>query len=80
MCAQQMLDFGLVGGIAAGILAGALSGALTGFMIAKAKLPPFIMTLGMSIDLDPGFHLLYRNIVIGAIIVMAVYVDLAREH
>ena len=47
--AQQMLNFGLWGGIAAGILAGALAGLVNGFLIAKAKLPAFITTLGMLI-------------------------------
>jgi ribose/xylose/arabinose/galactoside ABC-type transport system permease subunit len=49
VCAQQMLNFGLVGGIVAGILAGAAAGAITGFLIAKAKLPAFIATLGMLV-------------------------------
>jgi ribose/xylose/arabinose/galactoside ABC-type transport system permease subunit len=49
VCAQQMLAFGLVGGIVAGVLAGVISGAVTGFLIAKAKLPPFIATLGMLV-------------------------------
>ena len=47
--AQQMLNFGLWGGIAAGILAGALAGLVNGILIAKAKLPAFIATLGMLI-------------------------------
>jgi len=49
VCAQQMLDFGLVGGILFGILAGVIAGAVTGLLIAKAKLPPFIATLGMLV-------------------------------
>lgn len=47
--AQQMLHFGLWGGILAGILAGALVGLVNGFLIAKARLPAFIATLGMLI-------------------------------
>ena len=47
--AQQMLNFGLWGGIAAGILVGALAGLVNGILIAKAKLPAFIATLGMLI-------------------------------
>jgi ribose/xylose/arabinose/galactoside ABC-type transport system permease subunit len=47
--AQQMLNFGLWGGIVAGVLAGALAGLVNGFLIAKAKLPAFITTLGMLI-------------------------------
>jgi len=49
VAAQQMLNFGLWGGIAAGILAGALAGLVNGILIAKAKLPAFIATLGMLI-------------------------------
>ena len=45
VCAQQMLNFGLWGGIAAGILVGALAGLINGLLIAKAKLPAFIATL-----------------------------------
>jgi ribose/xylose/arabinose/galactoside ABC-type transport system permease subunit len=44
-----MLNFGLWGGIAAGILAGALAGLVNGILIAKARLPAFIATLGMLI-------------------------------
>ena len=47
--AQQMLHFGMWGGIAAGILAGALAGLVNGLLIAKAKLPAFITTLAMLI-------------------------------
>jgi ribose transport system permease protein len=49
VCAQQMLNFGLWGGIAAGILVGALAGLINGLLIAKAKLPAFIATLAMLI-------------------------------
>jgi len=49
VAAQQMLRFGLWGGILAGILAGALAGVVNGFLIAKAKLPAFIATLGILI-------------------------------
>jgi ribose/xylose/arabinose/galactoside ABC-type transport system permease subunit len=49
VAAQQMLNFGLWGGIAAGILAGALAGLVNGILIAKARLPAFIATLGMLI-------------------------------
>ena len=47
--AQQMLNFGLWGGIAAGILVGAFAGLVNGILIAKAKLPAFIATLSMLI-------------------------------
>jgi inositol transport system permease protein len=49
VCAQQMLTFGLAGGIVAGVLAGCLAGLVNGFLIAKAKIPPFITTLGMLV-------------------------------
>jgi ribose/xylose/arabinose/galactoside ABC-type transport system permease subunit len=49
VAAQQMLNFGLWGGMAAGVLAGALAGLVNGILIAKAKLPAFIATLGMLI-------------------------------
>jgi ribose transport system permease protein len=49
VCAQQMLNFGLWGGIAAGILVGAFAGLINGVLIAKAKLPAFIATLAMLI-------------------------------
>jgi ribose/xylose/arabinose/galactoside ABC-type transport system permease subunit len=49
VCAQQMKNFGLVEGIAAGILAGGLAGLVNGLIIAKARVPPFIATLGMLV-------------------------------
>jgi ribose transport system permease protein len=41
-------------GIAAAIATGALSGAVSGTLIAKAKIPPFIATLGMMLALKGG--------------------------
>jgi ribose/xylose/arabinose/galactoside ABC-type transport system permease subunit len=49
VCAQQMKNFGIVEGIAAGILAGGLAGLVNGLIIAKARVPPFIATLGMLV-------------------------------
>jgi ribose/xylose/arabinose/galactoside ABC-type transport system permease subunit len=49
VCAQQMLHFGLIGGIVAGILAGGLAGFVNGVLIAKARVPAFIATLGMLV-------------------------------
>jgi ribose/xylose/arabinose/galactoside ABC-type transport system permease subunit len=49
VCAQQMLVFGLTGGIVAGVLAGGFAGLVNGLLIAKARVPPFITTLGMLV-------------------------------
>jgi inositol transport system permease protein len=49
VCAQAMLDFGLVGGIVIGVLAGCLAGLFNGLLIAKARVPAFIATLGMLV-------------------------------
>ncbi len=49
VCAQQMLEFGVAGGIVSGILAGGLAGLVTGVLIAKARVPAFIATLGMLV-------------------------------
>src|SRR5262249_62034092 len=49
VCAQQMKAFGLVEGITAGILAGGLAGLVNGLIIARARVPDFIATLGMLV-------------------------------
>lgn len=49
VCAQWMLEFGLVEGITAGIAAGALAGLVNGVLIAKLRVPAFIATLGMLV-------------------------------
>ena len=49
VCAQQMLRLGIAGGVIAGVVAGALAGLVNGLLIAKAKVPPFIATLGMLV-------------------------------
>jgi ribose transport system permease protein len=41
-------------GIVAAIVTGAMSGAVSGTLIAKAKIPPFIATLGMMLALKGG--------------------------
>jgi ribose transport system permease protein len=45
--AYAVLGFGLIPGIALGIALGALIGLTNGFLIARYRLPPFIVTLGM---------------------------------
>src|SRR4051812_131842 len=49
VCAQQMNAHGLAAGIAAGILAGGVAGLVNGWIIAKARVPAFIATLGMLV-------------------------------
>lgn len=49
VCAQSMLQLGLWGGMAVGVLVGGLAGFVNGFLIAKARIPPFIATLGMLV-------------------------------
>jgi ribose/xylose/arabinose/galactoside ABC-type transport system permease subunit len=49
VCAQVMKEFGLVEGIAAGVAAGGLAGLVTGLIIARARVPAFIATLGMLV-------------------------------
>ena len=49
VCAQQMLHYGVAGGVVAGVFAGALAGLVNGLLIAKARVPPFIATLGMLV-------------------------------
>jgi ribose/xylose/arabinose/galactoside ABC-type transport system permease subunit len=47
--AKEMLQSGVTGGIVAGVLAGGLAGLVNGLVIAKARVPPFIATLGMLV-------------------------------
>jgi ribose/xylose/arabinose/galactoside ABC-type transport system permease subunit len=49
VCAQAMLELGLVGGIVFGILAGCVAGLINGVLVAKARIPAFIATLGMLV-------------------------------
>jgi len=49
VCAQQMKDFGVIPGIAAGVIAGGLAGLINGVIVARARVPAFIVTLGMLV-------------------------------
>ena len=49
VCAQQMKELGLVEGIVAGVLAGGFAGLVNGLVIARARVPAFIATLGMLV-------------------------------
>ena len=49
VCAQQMKDFGVIEGMAAGVIAGGLAGLVNGVIIARARVPAFIATLGMLV-------------------------------
>jgi len=49
VCAQTMKTFGLVEGITAGLLAGTVAGLISGLIIARARVPAFIATLGMLV-------------------------------
>ncbi|MDR3212227.1 MAG: ABC transporter permease [Planctomycetota bacterium] len=50
----------LVAGIGMGLVAGILAGALSGFIIAKFRLPAFVVTLGM-LSSARGYCQLYNN-------------------
>ena len=49
VCAQTMKEFGLVPGILAGVAAGGAAGLVNGLIIARARVPAFIATLGMLV-------------------------------
>jgi ribose/xylose/arabinose/galactoside ABC-type transport system permease subunit len=49
VCAQQMKDFGVIEGMAAGVIAGGLAGLVNGVIVARARVPAFIVTLGMLV-------------------------------
>ena len=44
---MQLVAFGLVPGIAGGVLVATLAGCVSGLLIARTKIPAFIVTLGM---------------------------------
>ncbi|HET7874687.1 MAG TPA: ABC transporter permease [Methylomirabilota bacterium] len=44
---MQLVSLGLVPGIVGGVAAATLAGAVNGALIARTKIPPFIVTLGM---------------------------------
>jgi len=63
MMGKVITDWGLPIpiGLIGGLLTGALAGFLNGFLIAKAKLPPFIATLGM-LNVAKGLSLVISNV------------------
>lgn len=60
MVTASLLPQGLVIGIAAGMLLGTLCGLLNGVLIAKLKLPDFIVTLG-TLSIYRGAALIYTD-------------------
>jgi ribose transport system permease protein len=60
MVASDMLSHGLLIGVAAGLLTGLVCGAINGLLIAKLKLPDFIVTLG-TLSVFRGGALIYTN-------------------
>ena len=60
MVAADMLSHGLLAGIGAGLLVGLVCGALNGVLIAKLKLPDFIVTLG-TLSIFRGAALIYTD-------------------
>jgi ribose/xylose/arabinose/galactoside ABC-type transport system permease subunit len=44
---MQLVAFGLVPGIVGGVAAATVAGAVNGVLVARTKIPPFIVTLGM---------------------------------
>lgn len=60
MVAADMLSHGVVVGVAAGLGVGLLCGMINGVLIAKLKLPDFIVTLG-TLSIFRGAALIYTN-------------------
>ena len=60
MVASDMLSHGLLIGVAAGLVTGLVCGAINGLLIAKLKLPDFIVTLG-TLSVFRGGALIYTN-------------------
>lgn len=60
MVAADMLSHGLLAGIGAGLLVGLVCGFLNGVLIAKLKLPDFIVTLG-TLSIFRGAALIYTD-------------------
>jgi ribose transport system permease protein len=60
MVAASLLPQGLLLGVAGGLLVGLLCGFLNGLLIAKLKLPDFIVTLG-SMSIYRGLALIYTQ-------------------
>lgn len=60
MVAADMLSHGLLAGVGAGLAVGLLCGLLNGVLIAKLKLPDFIVTLG-TLSVFRGLALIYSD-------------------
>src|SRR5581483_5512594 len=60
MIAASLLPNGILVGIAAGLLCGLVCGLINGVLIAKLKLPDFIVTLG-SMSIYRGLALIYTQ-------------------
>jgi ribose transport system permease protein len=60
MVAADMLSHGFAAGIGAGLLVGLACGALNGILIAKLRLPDFIVTLG-TLSIYRGAALIYTD-------------------
>lgn len=60
MVAADMLSHGLLAGIGAGLLVGLVCGLLNGVLIARLKLPDFIVTLG-TLSIFRGAALIYTD-------------------
>lgn len=60
MVAAGMLSHGLLAGVGAGLLIGLLCGLLNGLLIARLKLPDFIVTLG-TLSIFRGAALIYTD-------------------
>jgi len=60
MVAADMLSHGLLAGVAAGLATGLLCGLINGLLIAKLRLPDFIVTLG-TLSVFRGAALIYTD-------------------
>jgi ribose transport system permease protein len=60
MIASSLLERNLALGVGAGLLAGLACGLINGFLIAKLRLPDFIVTLG-TMSIYRGAALIYTN-------------------
>ncbi len=60
MVCADMLSHGLLAGVGAGLLVGLLCGLLNGVLIARLKLPDFIVTLG-TLSIFRGAALIYTD-------------------
>ena len=60
MVAAHLLSHGLLAGIGAGLVVGLICGAINGVLIAKLRLPDFIVTLG-TLSVYRGAALIYTD-------------------